>query len=187
VLQDVQYLKLQSQVAADEADSPAVRTVLGTMAEGLDSVARELRELSADLQPLARNSGGLAAALEQLAVRLERRHGIPVRTSVALPEDVPVAVQETLYRLAREAAGNACRHSGAPEVAVVVMATEASVVLTVADVGRGFVPAEAPPGRLGLGFLRDHAAWIGGNLELSSAPGTGTTVRVTVPRPFLRQ
>ncbi len=187
VLQDVHYLKLQSQMAADGADAPAVRATLTTVADGLGSIARDLRELSADLQPLSRSSGGLAAALERLAVRLERRHGVPVRTAVALPADVPVAVQETLYRLAREAAGNACRHSEAPEVTVAVAATEASVVLTVADAGRGFVPAEVPPGRLGLGFLRDHAAWIGGNLELSSAPGIGTTVRATVPRPFHRQ
>jgi len=186
VLQDVQYLKLRSQIAADDATSPTVRATLATVADGLGGVARELRELSADLQPLARSSDGLATALDQLAVRLERRHGIPVRTSVTLPESLPAAVQEALYRVAREAAGNACRHSGAPEVTVTVVGTDVSVVLTVTDTGRGFVPSEVPAGRLGLGFLRDHTAWVGGNLELSSVPGTGTTVRVTVNRPFLR-
>lgn len=186
VLQDVQYLKLQAHMAEDDPATAAAKSALSTVAGGLGAVARDLRELSADLQPLAGRPGGLQEALEQLAERLERRHGVPVRTSVSLPENVPGAVQETLYRLAREAAGNACRHSGAPEVRVAIVSSESAIELTVSDRGRGFVPAGVPAGRLGLGFLRDHAAWIGANLELSSAPGTGTTVRVTVFRPFTR-
>ena len=54
------------------------------------------------------------------------------------------------------------------------------VILEVADYGRGFA-AKAPPDGLGLPSMRERAAAIGGSLAIRSAPGQGTTIRLTVP------
>jgi signal transduction histidine kinase len=147
-------------------------------------VARELRQVAEDLQPVAARRQDLAGALTELGERLRQRHGVACRISAQLHEDVPSAVRETLYRIAQEALGNACRHSGAGEVEVEVRDDARSVQLEVRDAGRGFEPNDVAAGRLGLGFLRDHAEWIGGNLAVRSSPGRGTTISVTLRRPF---
>ena len=126
----------------------------------------------------------MAGALAELVGRLGQRHAVEVSASVQLRDDVPAAVQETLYRIAQEAAGNACRHSGSPQVGLAVRDDGRMVVLEVADRGEGFDPHRVPDGHLGLRFLRDHAEWMGGQLSVQSAPGQGTTIRATVARPF---
>jgi signal transduction histidine kinase len=54
-------------------------------------------------------------------------------------------------------------------------------VLMITDDGRGFDPAVSRPGHFGLQSMRERAAALGGTLELSSADGVGTHIRVCIP------
>jgi signal transduction histidine kinase len=56
------------------------------------------------------------------------------------------------------------------------------VTLHITDNGRGFDLAESHPGHFGLHMMREHAMAIGGALDLVSAPGRGTQVRIRVVR-----
>jgi signal transduction histidine kinase len=183
-LQDIQYWRLQAEIGNGENPAQPPRELLGAIGSGLRDVARELRQVAEDLQPVAARRQDLAGALTELGERLGQRHGVACRTSAQLRDDVPGAVRETLYRMAQEALGNACRHSGAAEVEVEVHDDGRLIQLEVRDAGRGFEPKDVAAGRLGLGFLRDHAEWIGGCLAVRSSPGRGTTVSVTLRRPF---
>ena len=187
VLQDIQYWRLQSDRSMEPAEGDAAVGRLDRVSAGLRDVARDLRRVAEDLQPLAARDLTLSEALGTLARRLEERHGVPVRTSVSLREDVPADVQEAIYRVAQEAGGNACRHSGAPEVSVSVRDDAEGVRLEVVDTGCGFDPSKVPEGHLGVRFLRDHAEWVGGRLSVESAPGNGTRVRLEIRRPFPRR
>jgi signal transduction histidine kinase len=95
------------------------------------------------------------------------------------------AADEVLYRVAQEALHNALRHSGAREVRVTLCRESASVILEVADDGPGFAldGQNVRPGGLGLASMRDRASSVGGTLTVRSVPGTGTTVRLSVPVP----
>jgi len=90
-----------------------------------------------------------------------------------------------VLRVAQEALHNALRHAEAATVRVELRATPGSrgALLTVADDGRGFVPAEVKrAGRhLGLVSMRERATGVGGTLRIESAPGTGTVVELEVP------
>ena len=183
-LQDVQYWRLQAEIGGGEDSPQPPRESLGAIGSGLRDVARELRQVAEDLQPVAARRQDLAGALAELGERLGQRHGVACRIAAQLHDDVPAAVRETFYRITQEALGNACRHSGAQEVEVEVRDDGRSVQLEVRDAGRGFEPQDVAPGLLGLGFLRDHTEWIGGNLAVRSSPGRGTTVSVTLQRPF---
>jgi signal transduction histidine kinase len=90
------------------------------------------------------------------------------------------AVVTTLYRAAQEALTNARRHAGAGRVSVAVTFGSADTRLVVTDDGRGFDP-ELSEG-FGLLGLRERAALVGGTVEVSSRPGAGTRLAVTVPR-----
>ncbi len=183
-LQDIQYWRLQAEIGGGENPPQSPREALSAIGSGLRDVARELRQVAEDLQPLTARCQDLASALADLGERLRQRHGVACQISVQLCEDVPAAVRETLYRIAQEALGNACRHSGATVAEVEVRDDGRAIQMEVRDAGRGFEPTDVAPGRLGLGFLRDHAEWIGGNLAVRSAPGRGTTISVTLRRPF---
>ena len=86
-------------------------------------------------------------------------------------------------RAIREALSNVRRHARASHVLVDMDSSEAgSVVLTVVDDGVGFDPNVVEPGHVGLRLLADLAHSLGGTLTIDWAPGSGTTVRMVVPR-----
>jgi len=87
-----------------------------------------------------------------------------------------------LYRAAQEGLTNARRHARADRVAVTVALRPTGAYLQIADNGRGFDPAPARNGH-GLAGMRERLELIGGSLDVDTAPGRGTCLTVTVPRP----
>ena len=89
-----------------------------------------------------------------------------------------------MLRIAQEALHNAVRHGAARRVTVRLNGAERRLTLEVADDGVGFDPGdpELRSRHLGLTSMEERARELGGALELRSAPGAGTTVRLEVPR-----
>jgi signal transduction histidine kinase len=113
----------------------------------------------------------------RLAVRNhERRTATSVKCDVdGLPEDVPPAIKSCLYRFAQEALNNAYRHAGGRGQTVRGQYTGNMIEIEVADAGPGFEPGDEVAGnRLGLLGMRERVASLGGTLEISSRPGSGT-------------
>jgi signal transduction histidine kinase len=140
----------------------------------------ELRAVIEGLAPPELSAGGLADSLRSYAAMAGRADAVTVRVCA---QDVPAldAGRETaIYRIAQEALHNALRHSGANEICVQLTVARRRVLLEVADRGRGFDVAAHPAG-LGLASMRERAASVGGELEIGSAPGQGTVVRLAVP------
>ncbi|CAA9456106.1 MAG: diguanylate cyclase/phosphodiesterase (GGDEF & EAL domains) with PAS/PAC sensor(s) [uncultured Rubrobacteraceae bacterium] len=92
------------------------------------------------------------------------------------PPPLPKETQVELLRIVREALVNTRRHSGAPHVWVAVGTSEDKLWAEVSDDGRGFDPSEAAGG-IGIVGMRERARVLGGNLEIRSELGVGTTVR----------
>jgi signal transduction histidine kinase len=97
--------------------------------------------------------------------------------------DVHPAVRETVYFVLREALHNAATHARASSVSVRAQVRQELLTLMVEDDGRGFDPATAGPGRHGLTGMRERAQIAGGDLEIRSAPGAGTTVLLRIGHP----
>jgi signal transduction histidine kinase len=153
----------------------------------IDSVAAlageahaELRAVIDGLAPPELAAGGLAGSVRGYALLASRTYGaeVIVRTG-ELPALDPVR-ETAVYRIAQEAISNAARHSGARQILVSLTAGKRSVALQVSDSGAGF-DAGAPRAGLGLASMRERAASAGGRLTINSAPGKGTTVRLSVP------
>jgi two-component system, NarL family, sensor kinase len=166
-------------------------------------VARTLARLTLDearvaingLRPPVLDDLGLADSLASLARPARTMAGVEVLVDVdecVLPGHVEVA----LYRIAQEALQNVVKHASASTVRLQLRRTGDSVVLEVADDGRGWdregrarsgaaadpMRADDPArGGYGLQGMAERAELIGGGLTVTSRPGRGTTVTATVP------
>lgn len=152
---------------------------------GLAELGEDLRRLSHDLHPSALERRGLAVALRDHCAEIERRHGPRVELSLDAAKDLfPPEVALGLYRIVQEALANTVRHAGARTAAVALRATSGTARLTVIDDGQGFDPEAARrSGGLGLASLDDRAGLLGGRCLITSSPGAGTRIEVTVPLP----
>jgi signal transduction histidine kinase len=170
------------QGSAMLAGDSELRRRIENAVEELDRVIRDLRSYIFGLRPGILADRQLDQALQRLVEELQQRGGI-----VAVAEIDPDAAAELtgkaadLIQLAREALSNVGRHAAAATCRVSLYRTEEGAVLEVDDDGRGFDPAR-PAGGQGLRNLRERAAALGGQTEITSAPGEGTRVRVTIPR-----
>jgi two-component system, NarL family, sensor histidine kinase UhpB len=150
----------------------------------------ELLNLARQLRPSALDDHGLRAALETQLKRFSARTGVEARLETAGdPDSLADVVQTAVYRVAQEALTNVTRHAGATVVELVVAEDDRGVELRVSDDGRGFDPAVLPhvksltPGRgLGLIGMAERARLVGGELDVRSAPGGGTTIALRVPK-----
>jgi signal transduction histidine kinase len=181
VVQDMHYLHLQSQSLATSDEKQAA--TLKQLREGLLGAVQEVRRVAEDLQPLATRGTTLGEALETLARMLTTRFEVPVRVECDAPADLTDTLREHFYRVAHEAAMNACRHAAAQSVLIRVHRVHGSLQLEVSDDGRGFSPDSLSSERLGLRFLRDHAAFTGGRLQIDSKPGNGARIRYSIDLP----
>ena len=140
----------------------------------------ELRAVIDGLAPPGIAEGGLAESLRRYALLAAKAHGVRVRFAADELPELGVRTDAAVYRVAQEALHNALRHSGAAEVRVSVCAAGKRVILDVSDDGRGFVPGLSPGG-VGLASMRERAAAAGASLDIHSAPGKGTSVRLVIP------
>jgi len=174
---DAVEARLASTDPAADADLQAVRGAVG-------DALRDMRTIAAGLRTPELETAGPAEVLRRAVADHERRAGEPVAMRFdGLPDQAPLATKIALFRIASEALSNAARHGGGAAVEMTATAAEDGYLLTeIRDRGPGFDVASAPgAGSLGLEGMRERAELLGGSLEVDSAPGTGTTVRLRLP------
>lgn len=185
-LQELAAVRLGLSVGqrADSVDE--LRSGMQRAMAELDDRITALRALISDLRPPALDALGVASALEGLTRRVEAR-GVDVDLSVSLAYergDVPTRhiaeVEDATYRLVQEALTNVLKHAGATRARVVVQEHGGTIEIEVADDGRGIEDGRSSEG-YGLVGMRERVELLGGSLEIESAPGRGTRVRVSLP------
>jgi signal transduction histidine kinase len=140
----------------------------------------ELRAVIDGLAPPDLTAGGLAGSLRSYARLAGSTYGVPVRVVTGELPGLGTAREAAVYRVAQEALHNALRHAGAGAIQVSLRTRARRVVLEVTDDGQGFAVPATTAG-LGLESMRERARTAGGTLAIKSAPGAGTTVRLSIP------
>jgi NarL family two-component system sensor histidine kinase LiaS len=173
------------QVAAARAliekDAKAAEAHLTQAEELARQAQRELNVLIQEMRPAALEGKGLAAALRDYVENWSRRTEIPTEVHVRGEREVPLEVEQALFRVAQEALANVARHSGAENVEVDLIYASDALTLRVADDGRGFDPAENQGEGFGLQSMHERLETLGGRVEVESAPGKGTRITCTCP------
>jgi two-component system sensor histidine kinase UhpB len=164
-----------------QGEDDAARAKLGELRELQKDALAEMRTLIFELRPASLETDGLEQALRTHATAVGSRTGLAVTVETELGERLPLEVEEALYRIAQEALHNVVKHAAASRTHIRLLREGNRVRLAVSDDGRGFDPAHAGRGRLGLVGMEQRAERIGGRLEVTSRPGDGATVEVLLP------
>src|SRR3990172_5528915 len=141
----------------------------------------DLRRLTQNLRPRILDDHGLVPAIDWLA------GGLPGDDRNAGAGGGAAETQLLLVRIAQEALHNVRRHSGATRACLSLRSSGDRVRMVVQDNGCGFKLAGglselANRGKLGLLGMHERGRLLGGNLEVRTAPGKGTTIMVELPR-----
>jgi signal transduction histidine kinase len=139
-----------------------------------------------DLRPTVLDDLGLVPALHSFVKEFSKRTRIHVSVTVcAAVEKLDGVSRTVLYRVAQEALTNVARHAGASRVDLSVQKIGRTISLKVADNGKSFQVERAfrakKNRRLGLLGMRERIEMVGGQFEVESAPGQGTTVHARIP------
>ena len=151
----------------------------------------KLHRVAWELRPASISELGLEAALAHYVADWSAQSGIATdfhRSGGAI-DDLSEDARTTIYRVAQEALTNIAKHSpDARRVSVVFNRTETIAQLTVEDDGNGFDPsaaggqgAERKVGGLGLAGMRERLSLVGGELQVETSPGIGTTIFARIP------
>ncbi len=163
----------------------------GTVKNGLTAAINmvsycrdELRNAVRGLNSPMLQSESLDTVLRRIVPRLAPLSGVATVRIEGTPRPLDGTTEHHLLRIAQEAIANAVKHAEATRIEVVLAYSDQAVTLAVADNGCGFDPATVGNKagcHLGLPNFNNRARMSGGAVEIESAPGRGTTVRVTVP------
>ena len=153
----------------------------------ITDLAEGMRRLVADLRPSVLDRLGLSEALERLALERGGRDGPMISYSASLPKDFSPTeeVKTAVYRIAQEAVTNALKYSFSDKIRIGLELAEGTLMLQVADSGRGFNMDSVKAGQdrtaFGIIGMRERCRALGGEFNLQSAPNAGTVVRASFP------
>ena len=177
-------LQLEAAEALVARDEERARSVVVAARDQARLALAEARRSVWDLRPVPLEATGLVAAVQAEARRWQQRTHVRTRVHV---EGVPArlalapATEVAVFRVVQEALANVARHSGAHTVEVRLAEDAGMLEVTVRDDGAGFETGGRRDGSFGLTGMAERARLIGGALEVQSAPGAGTEVRLRLP------
>ena len=147
----------------------------------------ETRRLILGLRPSVLDDLGLGPAVRwQCETTLGDRGLVATVDDRLGPTRLPSHVEVALFRIVQEAVNNVARHAQARNVAIKLIREEGTVTVIVVDDGKGFdieLAAEVAGhyDSVGLSGMQERVALLNGRMDIQSAPGTGTSVKVEVP------
>jgi signal transduction histidine kinase len=158
-----------------------------TIVFALHSALKEVRTCCAEL----RLPGFERLSLNDVVARVVREFERKTRQSVAVTTEgelgeAPLSVKIALYRVIQEALANGFRHASGAAQRVHVAATDADVIVEISDEGPGMATLDISTGtnRLGMRGMRERVELLGGDFEIRSVVGEGTTIHARLPRTF---
>lgn len=171
-----------SWIARNPAQPEGIQAHTQTALEMLQHALGASQRIMMNLRPPILDQG-LVAAVQWLASNFTQRTGIPVHMECTRNRiDVDPAIQVVVYRTAQEALTNVSKYAQATQVAIELSDGEQVLTLEVRDNGCGIPPdARGKPKAFGLRGLAERARTVGGWLDVSSLPGHGTSIIVSIP------
>jgi signal transduction histidine kinase len=165
--------------------SETMTQILNRTLHHIDSSVQEVRRITRNLKPSMLEEFGIVATLELLIHEFECAHSdISIRANIqSVPSEPPADRSVAIMRILQEAINNISKHSGASQVVFDIDFRNHVATMKISDNGQGFDTAmrgtiDQSKTMYGLANMRDRARSTGGEIEINSAPGKGTTIDV---------
>jgi signal transduction histidine kinase len=161
-------------------NDPPVQKQVTTALSMVRTSHEEAKKSIAALRPRFLNNNDLVNALKQAAERSMEGQSVTILTQTSgSVDEIPLRTADSLFRIGQEAINNAVRHSEAHSIVISIAMMAKEICLVVKDDGKGFTVMGGNTG-FGIRGMTKRADDIAANLKISSAPGNGTSVIVTV-------
>jgi PAS domain S-box-containing protein len=174
------FLLTEAAQASLESGSPVKAAELAKIGENARQALKEMRLFLFQMKPVDLEHTGLVAALHERLAAVEGRADIKAR--LLADDDIELSLEKEimLYYIAQEALNNTMKHANARSVTILLKKRKTSVTLEVVDDGRGFDPKVTGKGGMGLRIMQERVAKLKGKVNITSTPGSGTKVTVTI-------
>ena len=181
--QELAGLSLRLDAALPRVADEKAHGLLDQQRRLLGRLQTDTRDFVWDLRDVSRQDAPLDAALRSLVEHLQVNTSVPLKFECDSSDvKAPALVQHHLLRITREAVNNALKYAQAKSVTISLAQAQTgdALSLTITDDGKGFdlASAQSLDGHFGLRGMQERAKKMGGTLEVVSAPGSGTRVRV---------
>jgi signal transduction histidine kinase len=167
-------LQLRIAEAGVPPELPVLAGQISDAVAGLTDISGDLQEISRGMHPAILSKGGLGPAIKTLA----RRSAVPVELLLAVDQRLPEYAEVAAYYVVAEALTNAAKHAQATEVRLSCEVDRANLCLRIRDDGVGGADLTRGSGLIG---LKDRVEAVGGQLEIASIAGRGTSLSATIP------
>ncbi len=187
--QSINLMRLKlAAIARGLAQQPGDNTWAARLAEVqgmMDQINQEIRSLEFELSPPVLRQLGLVPAIGWLAEDLQRSYGLTVVVNDD-EEDKPLdqTLRASMFRAVRALLINVTKHANVNTAHVDIQRVQGNILITVSDMGMRFDTANLDrleTSGLGLAGARERTEFAGGSLHVSSVPGAGTAITITMP------
>lgn len=181
----MQVIAFEKQLSRVGGESFAAES--GELRESINLIIENVRRLSRDLSPVALEDLGIDAALEYLITTFAKLHEIQVTMDlIEITHLFSQGAQRHIYRIIQESLNNIGKHANADHVLIRIEKLKNRVFILVQDNGNGFNTSliqseKTPESGMGLAAMAERVRILEGFLDIESEPGTGTTVKVSLP------
>ncbi|MFG2332567.1 sensor histidine kinase [Streptomyces sp. NPDC048604] len=178
----ISIVKVQAEVAVHVGRKRGEEVPEALLA--IQEAAREAaRELRATLEALRDDDTAPPRGLDDVPQLVERARTFGVEATLTIdgrPQDVPAAVDRTVYRIVQESLTNIARHAGAGTASVRIDCRPDALAVRVDDDGRA-TPDDPPVPGVGLLGMRERVTALGGRLRAEPRHGGGFSVQAELP------
>ena len=181
--QQLTALKLEVSFFQSLLRDEFFRQTNGGILELISKSIGTVRQIADDLRPSILYDLGLIEALQAQSQEFGKRSGIQtIFVNNAGEIDLPSRTRLALYRILEESLTNIGRHAEASHVFAMLKTENEMLYLIVQDDGKGFDPKLVDAGTtFGLAWMKERAIVLNGRLDISTAPGQGTTISIVIP------
>jgi PAS domain S-box-containing protein len=184
-------LKLNLELVRQKCDDDGLCSLIEQAQEKTKEIDAELDFLAWELRPASIDELGLEVTVNNFVKEFSDHFKIPseFHSTGLKGKRLSPEIEINLYRIAQEALNNIAKHAKATNVSVMLKQPDHKITLIVEDNGVGFTPQEKANRRKGLGLvgMAERIALIGGEVEIESKKGAGTTIYARVPARFTRE
>ncbi|HRK88748.1 MAG TPA: two-component regulator propeller domain-containing protein [Anaerolineales bacterium] len=143
-------------------------------------VIQELNFLIQEIYPIALQEKGLQTTLREYVFEWENRNDATVNLTIQNERELPLEMEQAVYRVIQEALANIARHSKAKRAGISLVYNHEVLQVVIADDGCGFDMNQKAKG-MGFRSMRERISSIHGTLQIQSAPGQGTRLIIQIP------